>query len=31
MTLLTGDFLWLAMAVGFFALSAAVVHFLDLI
>jgi hypothetical protein len=31
MALLTGDFLWLAMAVGFFAISAVVAHFLDLI
>jgi hypothetical protein len=31
MALLTGDFLWLAAAVGFFALAAVVVHFLDLI
>jgi hypothetical protein len=31
MAIMTGDLLWLAMAVGFFVLSAAVVHFLDLV
>jgi len=31
MALLTGDLVWLAVAIGFFALSAAIVHFADLI